>query len=84
MRNWNAGSCCHSLLHVVRSVVPCSLSVRLSYTCTIFHLTVTALKRRKLRPKRIQGVNENYISSLYFPPMLVFILWSDVKPQMLN
>lgn len=84
MRNGNAGSCCHSFLHVVHCVVPFSLSVRLSYTCTIFHLTVTALKRRKPRPKRIQAVTESYISSLYFPPMLVFILWSDVKPQLLN
>lgn len=84
MRNGNAGSLCHSLLHVVCVVVPFSLSVTLSYTCNIFQLTVTALKRRKLRPKRIQAVNENYISSLYFPPTLVFILWSDVKPQLLN
>jgi len=60
VRNGNAGSLYHSSL-------ACGLwclSVRLSYTCDIFQLTVTALKRKKLRPKRIQAVMKT-ISLLY-------------------
>ncbi len=82
VRNWKLGALvtlfCMCFVVSFPSICHCETD-----TCNIFDLTVTGLKRRKLRPKRIQAVNKNYICSLYFSSALVFILWSVARPQLL-